>query len=128
VAAKTNTELIQELFDEIRKLGERLAVDEKVTERELKQHAEELASLKAKIEKAAESGQEIVARTAALEQRCNQLDRFDPERVAALENQGRYLEKLVDEARTRRWQVWLALFGAILGMTTALVVAFVRRP
>lgn len=128
MAAKTNTELIQELFDEIRKLGERLAVDEKVTERELKQHAEELASLKAKIEKAVESDQEIVVRTAALEQRCNQLDRFDPERVAALENQARHLEKLLDEVRTRRWQVWLAFTGAALSAAVALIAAFIRRP
>lgn len=53
---------------------------------------------------------ELSARVAVAEQRCTQL------------------EKLLDEGRTRRWQVWLAFLGAILSATIALVVALLRRP
>lgn len=38
-----------------------------------------------------------------------------------------HVEKLLDEGRTRRWQVWLAFLGAAMSATVALVIAFVKR-
>jgi hypothetical protein len=38
-----------------------------------------------------------------------------------------HVEKLLDEGRTRRWQVWLAFLGAILSAAIALTVSFVKR-
>jgi hypothetical protein len=49
-------------------------------------------------------------------------------RVATLEQRLIIVEKLLDEGRTRRWQVWLAFLGAILSASIALVIALVRRP
>jgi hypothetical protein len=49
-------------------------------------------------------------------------------KIAVLEQRLSHAEKLLDEGRTRRWQVWLAFLGAALSATVALVVVFVRRP
>ncbi len=37
------------------------------------------------------------------------------------------LERLLDESRTRKWQVQLAFTGCLLSAVVALVVAFVKR-
>lgn len=49
-------------------------------------------------------------------------------KVAVLEHRLASAEKLLDEGRTRRWQVWLAFLGAFLSAAVALAVALVRRP
>jgi hypothetical protein len=43
---------------------------------------------------------------------------------AVLDQRLAHVEKLLDEGRTRRWQVWLAFLSAFV----ALAVAFARRP
>ena len=63
----------------------------------------------------------------AVEERCSHYDRFNPERVAFLEQRCSYLEKLVHEIRMRRWQVWLAVLAAILSAVIALIVALVKK-
>lgn len=69
----------------------------------------DIARVQAQVRTLEDRVAELAARVAVAEQRCTQM------------------EKLLDEARTRRWQVWLAFLGAILGVGTALVVAFARR-
>ena len=96
--------------------GERIEVAEK----EVLRHGFQIESLeerfrtdvvvlKAQIRVLEEKAMESVAKAALTEQRCNQL------------------EKLLDEGRTRRWQVWLAVLGAILSATIALIVALVKK-
>lgn len=63
-----------------------------------------------------------------LKPRLAQVERFDPSQIPVILQRLAHLEKLLDEGRTRRWQVWLAFLGAALSATVALVVAFVRRP
>jgi predicted nucleic acid-binding Zn-ribbon protein len=48
-------------------------------------------------------------------------------RVATLEQRVSHLEKLLDEGRTRRWQVWLAFMGAFLSAAVALTIAFAKK-
>ena len=59
--------------------------------------------------------------------RLNQLEKFDPTRASALEQRVIRLEKLLDESRTRRWQVWLAFLSAAMSAIVALTVAFAKR-
>lgn len=65
----------------------------------------------------------------ALEHRCERLeaDRVDPANIAVLTQRTTYLEKLLDESRTRRWQVWLAFLSAGMSAVVALTVAFAKR-
>ena len=66
MAAKNNTELIQDLTNDMRQLGERLAVHTNVTDRELKQHSERLSRLADGIDRLANADQEILNRVIAL--------------------------------------------------------------
>jgi hypothetical protein len=127
VAAKTNTELIQDLTHELRQLGERLSVHATFAELEIKRHESELAAVTRDGENTVAELQRLSVRVVALEQRCGQIERFNPERVAFVEQRLSGVEKLVEEVRTRRWQVWLAMLGAILSAVVALVVAFVKK-
>jgi ferritin-like metal-binding protein YciE len=70
----------------------------------------DLAMTKTQIRALEDRVAELASRVAVAEQRCTQM------------------EKLLDEGRTRRWQVWLAFVGAALSATVALVIALVRRP
>ncbi len=58
-----------------------------------------------------------------LKKKVHALELQDPVQDNRLSN----VEKLLDEGRTRRWQVWLAFLGAILSATVALIVAFAKR-
>jgi len=127
VAAKNNTELIQDLTRELRQLAEQFSVQSTVTDRELRQHKEELAGNSSEIEKSGFEIANLRGRVIAVEERCSHYDRFNPERVAFLEQRCSYLEKLVHEIRMRRWQVWLAVLAAILSAVIALIVALVKK-
>ena len=54
------------------------------------------------------------------------LESFNPGRIPVLEQRIAHVEKLLDEGRTRRWQVWLAVLGASLSAVIALIVALVK--
>ena len=127
MAAKNNTELIQDLTRELRQLAEQFSVQSTVTDRELRQHKEELAGNSSEIEKSGFEIANLRGRVIAVEERCSHYDRFNPERVAFLEQRCSYLEKLVHEIRMRRWQVWLAVLAAILSAVIALIVALVKK-
>jgi hypothetical protein len=68
-------------------------------------------------------------KTTNLEYRCSKLetDRIDPAQFAVLGQRLTHLEKLLDEGRTRRWQVWLAVLGAIFSAIIALIVAIIKK-
>ena len=70
---------------------------------------------------------QVESRVNVLEARLAHLERFDPNRVAVLEQRCAFLEKLLDEGRTRRWQVWLAVLGAIVSAFIALTIALIRK-
>jgi len=69
----------------------------------------DIAILRAEIRRLEDRLLEVSPRLATSEQRCSQL------------------EKLVEEGRTRRWQVWLAVLAAILSAVIALIVALVKK-
>ncbi|HEX3152443.1 MAG TPA: hypothetical protein VHR66_30495 [Gemmataceae bacterium] len=48
-------------------------------------------------------------------------------KVALAEQRCKQMEKLLDEGRTRRWQVWLAFLGAAMGTATALLIAIIKK-
>lgn len=128
MAGKSNTEQIQEIAAELRQLTGRFEVHVALTVREFEVHAEKFAGATSGVDRALAELRASCERLTAIEHRCTQMERFNPERVAFLEQRCSHLEKLVDEGRTRRWQVWLAFLGAALSATVALVVAFTRRP
>jgi hypothetical protein len=127
VAAKTNSELIQDLAADMRQIGERLSVHANVADLEIKRHETELSILSQECKRISSELQVLQVRITSQEERNLQFERFNPERVAFLEQRATHLEKLLDEGRTRRWQVWLALLGAILSATIALIVALVKK-
>ena len=128
MAAKTNSELIQDLAADMRQIGERLSVHANVADLEIKRHETELSILSQECRRLSSELQVLQVRITSQEERNLQFERFNPERVAFLEQRATHLEKLLDEGRTRRWQVWLAFVGAALSAIVALVVAFARRP
>jgi chromosome segregation ATPase len=102
LAARTNSEKIEAAEREIQRQGHLL------------QHLEdryriEVGVLQADLRGIAERFQALALNVAVVEQRLAQV------------------EKLIDEARTRRWQVWLAVLGAILSAVIALIVALVKK-
>jgi hypothetical protein len=62
-----------------------------------------------------------------LQQRVAGLERSDPGQIPVILQRIHHTEKLLDEGRTRRWQVWIAVFGAVLSATVALIIALVKR-
>ena len=127
MAAKTNSELIQDLAADMRQIGERLSVHANVADLEIKRHETELSILSQECRRLSSELQVLQVRITSQEERNLQFERFNPERVAFLEQRATHLEKLLDEGRTRRWQVWLAFLGAAMSATVALVIAFVKR-
>jgi hypothetical protein len=127
VAAKTNSELIQDLAADMRQFGERLSVHANVADLEIKRHETELSILSQECKRISSELQVLQIRISSQEERNLQFERFNPERVAFLEQRATHLEKLLDEGRTRRWQVWLAVLGAILSASIALIVALVKK-
>jgi hypothetical protein len=103
LAARTNSEKIES--------AEREILEQKHLLKQFQErYSLEVSLLQSEVDKLTTKTQELMLKAGVLEQRI----------VSA--------EKLLDEGRTRRWQVWLAFFGAILSATIALVVALVRRP
>ena len=66
-------------------------------------------------------------RIVVLEQRLGQVEAFTPSQIPIQTQRINHLEKLVEEGRTRRWQVWIAFLGAILSAVIAAIVAIVRK-
>jgi multidrug resistance efflux pump len=98
MAGRTNTEKIEATAHEVVRQGVLLAnLDDR--------YRIEVGNLIADVRKQLERIQELTVKLSVLEQR-----------LATA-------EKLLDEGRTRRWQVWLAILSA----TLALVVALVRK-
>jgi hypothetical protein len=60
--------------------------------------------------------------------RITQIEKFDPSQIPLGDRRLTHVEKLLDETRLTRRQVYLAFLAAALSATVALVVAFVRRP
>jgi hypothetical protein len=56
-----------------------------------------------------------------------QLEQYGPANLPVLAQRVTHLEKLLDEGRTRRWQVWLAFLGATLTAGAALLIAIVKK-
>lgn len=103
MAGRTNTEKIEATSHEVLRQGVLLAnLDDR--------YRIEVGNLIADVRKQTERVHELTVKLTALEQRL----------ISA--------EKLLDEVRTRRWQVWLAFMGAALSAAVALGVAFARRP
>ena len=59
--------------------------------------------------------------------RLAEIDKELSVQIAETHQRVEHLEKLLDEGRMRRWQVWLAFLGAILSATIALIVALVKK-
>ena len=103
MAGRTNTEKIEATANEVLRQGVLLAnLDDP--------YRIEVGNLIADVRKLSERVQDLTVKLTAVEQRLT------------------HVEKLLDEVRTRRWQVWLAFMGAALSAAVALAVAFVRRP
>jgi hypothetical protein len=120
VPSRTNTDRIIDAEKEIIRLSadfengiERLRSVEGVLQDELRSMRKVLAEMESKVN--------------ILEARLAHVERFDPKRVAVLEERCAFIEKLLDEGRTRRWQVWLAVLGAILSAVIALIVALIKK-
>ena len=103
MAGRTNTEKIEATAHEVVRQGVLLTnLDDR--------YRIEVGSLIADVRKQADRIHELAVKLTAVEQRLT------------------HVEKLLDEGRTRRWQVWLAFVGAAFSAAAALVVAFARRP
>jgi predicted transcriptional regulator len=102
LAARTNSEKIEAAEREVLKQGHLLQLLEE-------RYRVEVGLLQAETRAVSDRLHEQSAKIAVLEQRLS------------------HAEKLLDEARTRRWQLWLAIFSAVLSATIALIVALVKR-
>ena len=103
MTGRTNTEKIEATAQEVVRQGVLLAnLDDR--------YRIEVGNLIADLRKQTERVHELTNRLTAAEQRLT------------------HVEKLLDEVRTRRWQVWLAFMGAALSAAVALGLAFARRP
>lgn len=60
-------------------------------------------------------------------QRVATLEKYDHMQLPVHAQRLNHLEKLLDESRTRRWQVWLAFCSAAMSAIVALTVAFVKK-
>ncbi|MBO0699870.1 MAG: hypothetical protein J2P46_15840 [Zavarzinella sp.] len=102
LAARTNSEKIE--------AAEREVLEQRhLLKQFLERYDLEVGLLQSEVDKFATKTQELTLKVAVLEQRLA------------------HVEKLLDESRTRRWQVWLAFLGAVLSATIALVIALVRK-
>jgi len=102
VAARTNSEKVEAAEREILKQGHLLRHFEE-------RYRIEVSVLQSESRAATDQIHQLVLKVAVLEQRILTT------------------EKLLDESRTRRWQVWLAFFSAAMSAVVAIVVAFAKR-
>jgi hypothetical protein len=102
MAGRTNTERIEATSHEVLRQGVLLAnLDDR--------YRLEVGTLIADGRKQNERVQELTVKLTAVEQRLY------------------HVEKLLDEVRTRRWQVWLAFMGAALSAAVAVAVAVAKK-
>jgi hypothetical protein len=117
VAGRTNTEKIDDLARQVVILTRDV---EHLTADFRNQNTGSTAEL-AEVRKAGEALGRVAE---GLLHRVANLEQFKPAELPLVTQRIAHLEKLVEDGRTRRWQVWLAILGAAL----ALDVALVRRP
>ncbi len=101
MAAKTNTERIQEIGEKVIQLAAYQEILGETLRREMDR-------LQADQRATTDLQNNASARIAVLEQRCSQL------------------EKNADESDRRRWQVWLAFLGCLLTLIIHLILIFLR--
>ena len=102
MAGRTNTEKIEATAAEVVRQGNLLVrLDER--------YGAEVGTLMSDVRRLNEKAHELDIKMTSMDQRLL------------------HVEQLLDEGRTRRWQVWLAFLGAAMSATVALVIAFVKR-
>jgi len=117
VAGRTNTEKIEDIAKQVIVLTRDVEHLRAILRDQTESVRNDVTELRQVVQSLRSLIDELRPRVAHVEQ-------SDPSQIAVLVQRMGQLEKLLDEGRTRRWQVWLAFLGAILSATVALVVAF----
>jgi len=120
MAGRTNTDRIEEIGKQVISLSRDI---EWLTD----EFPEESKALRNDLVVTKKSIDDLARDNAVMQQRIAQLEITNPAQLPVLVQRLNHLDKLLDESRTRRWQVWLAFLSAAMSAIVALVVAFAKK-